>query len=370
MKKFLPLIAFLSMSLLSFGNNKYLPFQNFSNYNQPLTTTAQQLRLNLYGYEADGHPFIVDGTFTEYGPSYSDNVDGMDARKLFNGAENISLRRGNYDLIIERRKTFVHTDTIFFRMWGMKKKMYKMEFVGKNFIQEGWSATLQDSYSKKSTDINLNDTTKVNILINNDPASYDQNRFKILLKNTFEQIPLCYTLVNSAPQNNQVNIKWQTKNPDGLKQYVVERSMDNKTFYNLFSMTIHNFSVDGYNWTDNNPLTGNNYYRIRIISNDGNITYSNVSISTVIKDAPDITLFPNPASYNNINLKLVNQPTGIYSIKLISQSGQMVTSKAFAVSVGNSTLHLNNREMLPHGIYQLLIANPSGIVYNFHLVVQ
>src|SRR6185437_6296375 len=70
------------------------------------SSTGESMRMNLYGFYADSSTFVVDGTFTQYAPDYSDLVDGNDARKMFNPGENISMIRGTTNLIIERRQTF------------------------------------------------------------------------------------------------------------------------------------------------------------------------------------------------------------------------------------------------------------------------
>jgi hypothetical protein len=355
--KILVLVALLFSS--SFFKNSTCLSQNISSNSIP-STPEEQFRLNLYGLDKNDNMYLLDGTLTLYSPSASNNIDGMDARKMFNSGENISMKRGTYDLIIERRNSSFNSDTIFFRMWGMQKKMYQMEFSTKYFSQTLCTALLQDKYLKTSKALNLRDTTRINFLVNNDPASYAQDRFIIVLKSVKKSIPFGFTLVNSNLKNEEVNITWKSQNQDNIKKYCVERSADNKTFKDLFSMNVYNVSGNDYHWTDNSPLLGNNYYRIRILRSDNTTAYSNTTKANVTNAIAGFSLFPNPATAENLNLKIVNQPEGSYQIQLINSSGQIVLTKSIYQLPGFNTVKLNSEKTLAPGIYHLLIFKPSG----------
>src|SRR5690606_7008544 len=60
--------------------------------------------------------------------------------------------------------------------------------------------------------------------------------------------------------------------------YVLERSRDGKTFH-----TIADFKAIGqantYEHIDNTPFVGANYYRVRLVNNDGSSSYTNIVVA-------------------------------------------------------------------------------------------
>ena len=379
MKKLPALLPFLLLSYFSGNchsqatNNHARQAAPYGQANKP-STLIQIMRMNLYAFKTDGSTFIVDGTATQYDDSFSNSIDGFDARKMSNPGENVSLLRGTTNLVIERRQTIGVTDTIFFRMWGLQKKAYEMRFDASNLNHTGLSAYLEDSYLHSSAPIALNDSTRIFITINNDAASYAPNRFRLIYKNTdlFTAMPLEFTVVNAQQQNEQVHVNWKTVNEKIMKQYVVERSADGVVFTDMAVINAYNLSPDPYTWTDYHPLNENNYYRIRNEGPDGANQYSNVvevKLTVAVKrDEPgkaidgtgSISLFPNPVVGHTLNLKIANQQAGIYKISIINSYGVSLLLQSFTYSGGNSIEKLSVTTNIPKGIYRLEITKPDG----------
>jgi hypothetical protein len=366
MKKLLSLLSLL-MLFYMYGNANPLVNENSSitinnnRVNGPYST-IELMRMNLYAVYPDGTNYLVDGTLDQYGPNYSNNLDGYDARKMYNPGVNISLIRGTTDLVIERRQTIVLTDSIFFRMWGMQRMNYKMELVGTNLNHPGLLGFLEDNYLHSSTPLNLNDTTEVNFIVNTDPGSIAQNRFRIIFKTdpSFAPLPLTFTFVKAYQQQDHINIDWKTENETNMKKYIVERLTDGSNFVKQADVNANNLASNNYHWVDTYPAEGNNYYRISSIEIDGIIKYSEVVKVYVRKANQGISLFPNPATGNNLNLQLVNQQTGIYEVRLVNSFGQTYLAKTIQYNGGTSIENLKPGQNIPKGIYQLEIKKPGG----------
>jgi hypothetical protein len=366
MKKLLSLLSLLMLSYM-YGNANPLVNENSSitinnnRVNGPYST-IELMRMNLYAVYPDGTNYLVDGTLDQYGPNYSNNLDGYDARKMYNPGVNISLIRGTTDLVIERRQTIVLTDSIFFRMWGMQRMNYKMELVGTNLNHPGLLGFLEDNYLHSSTPLNLNDTTEVNFIVNTDPGSIAQNRFRIIFKTdpSFAPLPLTFTFVKAYQQQDHINIDWKTENETNMKKYIVERLTDGSNFVKQADVNANNLASNNYHWVDTYPAEGNNYYRISSIEIDGIIKYSEVVKVYVRKANQGISLFPNPATGNNLNLQLVNQQPGIYEVRLVNSFGQTYLAKTIQYNGGTSIENLKPGQNIPKGIYQLEIKKPGG----------
>ena len=366
MKKLFILLSLVTL-ISSYGNSA--PFTLTSAKNRGVLKNVSSspepnielMRMNMYCIYPDKN-VLVDGTLTQYGPNYSDNIDGYDARKMPNPGEDISLIRNSIDLIIERRQTIGVTDTIFFRMWNMQKKSYKMELVASNLNHPGLLGFLEDSYLNTSTPLNLNDTTSVNFAINNDAGSYSQLRFRIIFKTVLHPTPLPFNFIyfGAYNQNSRVNIDWKTKNEINIEEFAVERSSDGKIFTDLATVNSLNVSSAHYQWADNNPMTDNNYYRIRSLDLNGKMSYSEVVQVFTANATSGISVFPNPVTGNNFNLKLDGQQAGIYGIRLSNAHGQMLINQSINYNGGNGIIPLTKSKTIPSGIYYLEIIKPSG----------
>ena len=312
--------------------------------------------MNLYGFYPDSSTYTLDGTLTRYADSYYDAIDINDSRKMYNSGENISLRRGAIDLIVECRQTIGTTDTIFFRMWGMQKKSYRMEFIARNLDHPGLQGYLEDSYLHTSSAIQLNDTTRFTITINNDPGSYAQNRFRVIFNTPSPVAPVQhYTTVQATQMNSNIFISWNTLNQNNIKQYFIEKSSDGSHFSTV--ATIPGVNGAGiYKWTDHYPAELLNYYRIKEETMQGSIDYTPV---ITVKSAifKGITLYPNPATASNLNIRFADQKPGTYEIMLMNSAGHIISRETYVYPGGTGVKKLAVNADVPAGVYRIEISD-------------
>lgn len=323
-------------------------------------TGAPLIRSNLYITAADGTATLVDGDLTQYDPSFSNNVDGMDARKMSNFSENIGMIRGTTTLVIERRKTIQNTDTIFYKIWNLSQsRNYQLEFVASALEQPGLSAYVEDQYLHTTSPVSLNSSSYLNFTINNDAASRDIYRFRLIFTSAVGgALPLTFTGVKAYRHNTGVNIDWNTGTESNLNKFIVEKSVDGSNFKALTSIKANNLPENKYSCNDPFPATGSNYYRVASVDIGGGIKYSGITKINFESGFSVVKVFPNPVMNNRIDLQVINEPSGPYEVNLLSSFGQLILSKTFQHPGGSSTLSLMPQH-LPHGIYQLEVLMPD-----------
>ena len=325
--------------------------------------STESVASNLYIQDTDGSSVLMDGSLTQYDPTYSNSIDGLDARKMSNFSENLGMIRGTTTLVIERRHTIDVTDTIFYKIWNLhQQRNYRLEFLTGNLDQPGLTGYVEDLYLNTKTFINLNGSNDLDFTINSDPASFDMYRFRIIFNVSIGgTLPLTFTSVNAYRQNSGVVISWKTGNENNLKEYTVEKSADGKNFIALGSVTPNNGAVNTYYFTDANAVTGNNYYRVRSTNINGGLAYSDIMKVFADQGFSLIKIFPNPVSGNNIHLQFINQPAGEYQVRLISNFGQTMLSTKVQHPGGNSSQSVSPSQNLPKGMYRLEVTSPGGI---------
>jgi hypothetical protein len=93
-------------------------------------------------------------------------------------------------------------------------------------------------------------------------------------------------------QNHKVQLRWMMNTPDEVSSYVIERSNDGKSFAPIHT-TMAVASQMTYQDQDEFPLSGMNYYRIRLEALNGTHAYSDVR--KVWTDNGSVTnVYPNP----------------------------------------------------------------------------
>jgi hypothetical protein len=175
-------------------------------------------------------------------------------------------------------------------------------------------------------------------------------------------LPVTWLGFTATPQENkEVLLQWKVTNEINTADYVAERSTDGVDFSILQTVaaTTSSTSAKTYQTTDQSPVAGNNYYRIKEVDKDGNYTYSKI-IMIPVNDPNVISVTPNPASsYVNITSRLL-----IKRIQLFSTTGQLLRD----ISTANNNYKLMISD-LQTGQYFLRLETDNQ-VFNQKIIKQ
>jgi len=329
------------------------------------------LRTNLYLVDSNGNAALADGVLNSFSEKFNNAVDGKDCRKMMNFSENLGIKNGDQILAVEKRHTISKEDTIFLNMTKMKAKSYQFQIAGENFNQSGLIAFLEDSYLNTTTPVDINGTTTINFNVVDAPGSWNPNRFRIVFR-TAVALPVTFTSVNAYQQNKNIAVEWKVGNENSMKQYEVEKSIDGQHFTLVATVAakVNNGGTANYQWLDANFSSGNNYYRIKSITIDGNTQYTSAVKVEIATGRSQITVFPNPVTDGNINLQLINQPKGKYEVNVVNNLGQVIMVKQIEHTEGSSTQTIQLSKTAAKGNYQLQIITPDNRMVNTKLLVR
>ena len=329
----------------------------------PTSLPPPTLLVNLYGVMADSSTYMSDGFMVNYGTDYSNNIDSLDALKSNNTSENLSIKRTNSLLAIERRQSINGQDTIPFNLTSVNVQNYRFVITAQQIYQPGLIGYFVDNYLNTSTPLNIEGSTIIDFNIANIPGSYASNRFMIVFNNTPNQVlPFKFTSVEAFQQGNDINVAWKVDNETKMKQYEVEKSNNGNTFTTITEIpaTANNGSSAIYQATDTNPTQGENYYRIKSVDINNQIVYSDIVKVFEANSIQKISVYPNPISNGKINIIFSNQHEGPYVIKLFNEGGELIIEQQIQYFGGNNTESIQLKKYLPHGIYELKATSPSG----------
>lgn len=297
----------------------------------------------------------MDGNVVVFGDAYNNAVDNGDAVHFNNPGVNFAILKGTNFLAIETRQPIGTNDTIFYRMWNMQQKTYRMEFVSEN-IAPGISAAVEDSYLGSSTPIDLNGTDSMNFTVNADPASASFTRFRLVFSPSVP-LPVTFISLNVNKVLKGIDISWEVADEINIQQYEVQRSSDGRRFEKA-GMVLAN-ALNKYSWLDdNNSLTGTIFYRIKSISIAGEIKFTNIAIINIGNNVSDISVITNAG---HIILKFVNEEKGVYDVYSTDVQGRRVFKYKIDYQGGNSLQVMSLPPTLQAGIYSLLITRAGKL---------
>jgi len=175
---------------------------------------------------------------------------------------------------------------------------------------------------------------------------YQFNRFSITNPGGII-LPVKVVYFTAYQKGSGVQTNWTSLNEININHYEVQRSSNAADFNTIGSVqALDNGQTSiNYNFTDANPVTGNNYYRIKIFGNDGTITYTNIDVVNIGGGPGSINIYPNPVTNHLFTVQFTNIPAGKYTMEVYNTLGQKIITQSLEHFGGSASQTI----LLPSG---------------------
>lgn len=173
------------------------------------------------------------------------------------------------------------------------------------------------------------------ISINASPAVYnvaglfDQTGAVRSLSDTITRVtavvlPVVWQEFYVQRKDNTALLKWSTAQESNTKGFQVERSSNGASFQGLSFLPAKGFSDvrSAYRFVDARPAPGINFYRIKLLDQDGTYSYSETKPLVFDESAPEIVLSPNPAK-EELNLYVPGNK-GVLEVRILDTKGRLI----------------------------------------------
>ena len=149
--------------------------------------------------------------------------------------------------------------------------------------------------------------------------------------------------------------RWTTKEEKNIAFFEIERSRDGIEFISIQTHFASNNNLStNYQIRDLSPFSGINYYRLKTVSNDGEIHYSAIR-SVVFENNPGAMIYPNPFD-DLIHVELESALETDISIEIYNALGQIVFSRPYSLSFGINAINIEVSH-LASGTYHIKVIN-------------
>lgn len=185
--------------------------------------------------------------------------------------------------------------------------------------------------------------------------------------------PLPVELVSFTGYNNkdQNVLNWTTASEKNSDKFEVEKSTDGVSWISIgWQKAVGGNTLTNYTFYDNQPIVGNNYYRLKIIDNDRTFTYSNtinISVNAAMVNG-FVKIFPNPTN-GLVTIQLQSTKNAVSILQVTNLLGQVVKSSEIALSTGVTHVSLDMHE-LPNGTYLVSFVDALGARHLEKIVKQ
>lgn len=141
-----------------------------------------------------------------------------------------------------------------------------------------------------------------------------------------------------------VNLTWNVATQFNTEGYQIERSTDGgQTFEGIgfIKAKAATGKTTAYAFTDEKPIVGTNYYRLKMLDTDGKFDFS--PIRTAILRGPDLdkfSIYPNPAS-RSVTIDFDTNRKGRVEIELVDVTGKLMLKTHAASDIGINQFPIN-----------------------------
>lgn len=176
-------------------------------------------------------------------------------------------------------------------------------------------------------------------------------------------LPVEMTVFTANLKGNQVYLDWQTASEENNLGFNIEKSTDGRNWemIGFVEGAGTTFEVRAYQFIDENPISGVNYYRLKQMDFDDQFEYSEIRTIVYGKANDDILVYPNPTQ----TTLTVDLGTNEATIRVFDLTGRLVISKLN----NNNGVQLIDFSTLENGVYLLQI-NGEQWQKNEKIVVQ
>jgi hypothetical protein len=168
-------------------------------------------------------------------------------------------------------------------------------------------------------------------------------------------LPLTIDQFNGFYEDGVTHLRWSTFTETNIDHFDIERSIDGKNFRQIGRIDAKGGSTSNniYSYMDISAERGSNIYRLALVDNDGNYTYSNeITLSVDVKGITVSVVYPNPFS-KRVQIKLDCQKPEQISIRVIDNNGNVVRTQLNNTQKGENIIIIQNVAELPGGVYYL-----------------
>lgn len=173
--------------------------------------------------------------------------------------------------------------------------------------------------------------------------------------------PLRLLAFIAQTKENANSLEWQTADEMQVDRFEIERSLTGRAFEKIGTVKSRgNARQNNYRFDDAHAFTGNIaklYYRLKIVDNDGSVSYSPVRMLTN-RLSFTVAIRPNPVR-ETLVVYLRNAQRTVLTMNIYTLNGKLLLQQSFQSAEGEMVRTVNTA-ILQKGVYLLKMVTAEG----------
>ena len=172
----------------------------------------------------------------------------------------------------------------------------------------------------------------------------------------------------ATKQNDKtVLLKWNTYTESDNSYFVIEHSKDAKSFSSIGKVVSNGNTNIGhtYSFTHENPASGVNYYRLRMVDINNRAGYSVIRRAIFGKNNNDLAVFPNPAK-DKATLMLDAKDGDQLTVRIFDAAGRMIKQQVVSIKNQQADVRLDG---IHRGVYAVIAITEDGEHHKTKLMI-
>jgi hypothetical protein len=170
-------------------------------------------------------------------------------------------------------------------------------------------------------------------------------------------LPVTFESFTANPTNNGNQMNWVIGTQENVHHYEVEYSTDGINFSSVGSLPAKTgTSHITYSYLHKITNLVNGYYRIKVVDQDGGVSYSSIEEVKAQAGIVKLTVYPNPTT-GNFKIRVPSSIRGNLELSIYDDIGRLVLSERKQIS-GATEIPVDISRFAP-GNYQIVCENNS-----------
>lgn len=177
-------------------------------------------------------------------------------------------------------------------------------------------------------------------------------------------LPIIHTALKGSNTNGSTHLTWTTTQEINSNYFEIERSKDGIHFNYIGKVNAAGNSNTEmtYQFDDDISIRGLNYYRFKLIDQNGRYIYSNIILLDAnIKGSFITTIYPSPF-IDKVNIHISTDANGIANTKLFDNIGRLVVDQQSVIQKGINNIVLDKLINLSSGSYIIQVQIGEKII--------
>lgn len=160
--------------------------------------------------------------------------------------------------------------------------------------------------------------------------------------------PISEILEFEAQDKGQsIGLNWNIISNENVSKFIVEKT--DEFLFQTLGEVIKIPNNNNYSYTDNAPFIGSNYYRLKVLNEEGEFNYSNILEVNFFPESL-FRISPNPSD-GQINIQVYEKESGPVILDIYSLDGKLLKEEKWDHFAGNITERYLSLDDLSSGVY-------------------